>query len=76
MSWLLLEDWYSSETTHRTVVRSKLLYPTLDNPEGTVNRKLRKRTIKFHYSINRQLPTRIRRLRPLIIGVFLDYHVT
>jgi hypothetical protein len=76
MSWLLLEDWYGSETTHRTVVRSKLLYSALDDPEGTLNRKLSKRPIKFHYSINRQLPTRIRRVRPLIIGVFFDYHVT
>ena len=77
MSWLLLEDWYSSETTHRTVVRSKLLYPALDDPEGTVNRKLSKRPIKlYHYSINRQPPTRIRRVRPSIIGVFFDYHVT
>jgi hypothetical protein len=71
MSWLLLEDWYSSETTRRTVLRSKLLYPALDDPEGTVNRKLSKRSIElFHYSINQQPPTRIRRVRPLIIGVF------
>ena len=42
MSWLLLEDWYGSETTHRTVVRSELLYPALEDPESTVNRKLSK----------------------------------
>jgi hypothetical protein len=45
MSWLLVEDWCSSGTTHRAVVRSQLLYPALDNPEGTVNRKLTKRPI-------------------------------
>ena len=76
ISWLLLEDWYSSETTHRTVVRSKLLYPAVDDPEDTVNRKLSKRPIKFHYSINWQPPARIRRVRPLIIGAFFDYLYT
>jgi len=74
MSWLLLEDLYGNEKTHRTVVRSELLYPALDDPEGIVNWKLSKRPIKFHYSINWQPTTRVRRFRPLIIGVFFDYH--
>jgi len=73
MSWLLLEDLYGSYTTRRTVVRSKLLYPAMDDPEGTVNWKLSKRPIKFHYSISWQPTARVRKFRPLIIGVFFDY---
>jgi len=64
----VLQWWY-----RKNEIQQKPWYPALNNPECSVNWKLCKTPITFHYSINHQHKTPMLRVRSLTISILLFY---